>query len=99
VPDLSLFAGRYRDPWFGDVIIRLEDDRLVFAAEKSPKLLGPLTHFGGRQFTIRWLDRSLEADAYIEFETNEDGVVSGIKMSKLDDGDYDFEDLDLKRVE
>ncbi|NNK99372.1 MAG: serine hydrolase [Xanthomonadales bacterium] len=99
MPDLSLLAGRYRDPWFGDVIIRLEDRRLMFAAEKSPKLLGPLTHYEGRQFIIRWIDRSLEADAYIQFETNEDGEVSGMTMSKLDRGDYDFEDLDFERVE
>jgi CubicO group peptidase (beta-lactamase class C family) len=99
MPDLSLYAGRYRDLWFGDVIIRLEDNRLMFSAEKSPKLRGPLTHCAGRQFIIHWIDRSLEADAYIEFETNEGGVVTGMAMSKLDRGDYDFEDLDFARVE
>jgi len=99
VPDLSLFAGRYRDPWFGDVVIQLEDGQLVFSSDKSPKLLGPLTHFQGNQFMIRWIDRSLEADAYIEFETGEDGQVKKMSMSKLVRGDYDFEDLDFSRVE
>ena len=98
-PDLSLFAGRYRDPWFGDVLIELKDDQLVFSSEKSPKLLGPLSFYEGRQFTIRWIDRSLEADAYIEFELDEDGDVAGMSMSKLDRGDYDFEDLDFTKVE
>ena len=98
-PDLSLFAGRYRDPWFGDVLIELKDDQLVFSSEKSPKLLGPLSFYEGRQFTIRWIDRSLEADAYIEFELDEDGQVAGMSMSKLDRGDYDFEDLDFTKVE
>jgi hypothetical protein len=98
-PELSQFAGRYRDPWFGDVVIRLEEGQLVFSSDKSPKLLGPLTHFEGRQFTIRWIDRTLEADAYIEFEMDEDGKVKKMFMSKLDRGDYDFEDLDFTRVE
>jgi CubicO group peptidase (beta-lactamase class C family) len=99
VPDLSQFAGRYRDPWFGDVVIRQEGDQLMFSSEKSPKLLGPLTHFEGSQFIIRWIDRSLEADAYIRFEAGEDGRISKMSMSKLDRGDYDFEDLDFTRVE
>lgn len=99
VPDLSRFVGRYRDPWFGDVRIELKNDGLVFSSEKSPKLLGPLTHFEGRQFIIRWLDRSLEADAFIQFEAGEDGKISKMTMSKMMRGDYDFEDLDFTKVE
>lgn len=99
VPDLSRFAGRYRDPWFGDVLIELERDQLVFSSEKSPKLRGPLTHFEGKQFMIRWVDRSLEADAFIQFEAGEDGNIEKMSMSKLMRGDYDFEDLDFTRVE
>ncbi len=99
VSDLSRFVGRYRDPWFGDVLIKLEDDQLVFSSEKSPKLLGPLTHFEGKQFMIRWIDRSLEADAFIHFEVAMDGTVTGMSMSKLTPGDYDYEDLDFTRVE
>ena len=36
--DLSIYTGRYRDPWFGDVTIKIEADRLVFSAAKSPRL-------------------------------------------------------------
>ena len=99
IPGLSQFAGRYRDPWFGDVLIRLEDGQLIFSSEKSPKLLGPLTHFQGSRFTIHWNDRSLEADAFITFEHGENGGVAKMSMSKLVDGDYDFEDLDFTKVE
>lgn len=99
VPKLSQFTGRYRDPWFGDVTVRLEDGQLIFAAEKSPKLKGPMHHHDGNRFVIRWTDRTLEADAYLLFETDKKGQVSAISMTKLDDGDFDFEDLKLKRVE
>jgi len=98
-PDLAALAGRYRDPWFGDVIISLVDGQLVFDAEKSPKLSGPLSHRQGNRFVIRWTDRTLEADAYIQFETDKDNRVTSITMLKLDDGDFDFEDLNLTRVD
>ena len=99
IPELSKLAGRYRDPWFGDVLISLEDGQLVFSSEKSPKLKGPLVHDEGDRFTIRWIDRSLEADAYILFEPGKNGEIKKMSMSKLVDGDYDFEDLDFTRVQ
>lgn len=99
VPGLSQFAGRYRDPWFGDVIIRLEDGQLHFLAEKSPKLEGVMRHHDGSRFVVRWTDRTLEADAYVLFERGRNDRVVGISMTKLDAGDFDFEDLDLSRVE
>jgi len=98
-PDLAALTGRYRDPWFGEVIISLVDGQLVFDAEKSPKLSGPLSDRHGNRFVIRWTDRTLEADAYIQFETDKDNKVTSITMLKLDDGDFDFEDLNLTRVE
>jgi len=99
VPELSLLTGRYQDPWFGDVVIAADDGQLVFSADRSPKLKGPLSHYEGNRFFIRWTDRTLEADAWIEFEMGEDGPASAISMSKLDGGGYDFEDLALTRVE
>jgi hypothetical protein len=99
VPELSLFAGLYRDPWFGDIRISIEDDQLVFAAVKSPKFKGPMRHKQGNRFIVNWTDRTLEADAWVTFETGRDGQVSGISMTKLDNGDYDFEDLELIKVE
>lgn len=99
IPELSQFAGRYRDPWFGDVLIRLEDGQLHFSAEKSPKLEGVLRHHDGSRFVVRWTDRTLEADAWVLFERGQNDQVVGISMTKLDPGDFDFEDLDLSRVE
>jgi hypothetical protein len=99
VPDVSQFTGIYRDPWFGDVNIAMEDGQLVFSADKSPQLKGVLSHHDGKRFVIRWIDRTLEADAYVLFETDPDGKVTAISMTKLDDGDFDFEDLKLTRVE
>jgi CubicO group peptidase (beta-lactamase class C family) len=99
VPGLSVFTGLYRDPWFGDINIDLENDHLVFSAVKSPKFKGVMRHHDGNRFVVRWTDRTLEADAYILFETDRSGQVNGIAMTKMDDGDFDFEDLNLKKVD
>ena len=98
-PDLALLVGRYRDPWFGDVNIGLEDGQLAFSADKSPRFKGAMQHHAGNRFVVRWTDRTLEADAYVLFETDRNDQVTGISMMKLDDGDFDFEDLKLTRVE
>jgi hypothetical protein len=98
-PELSQFTGRYRDPWFGDISIELEDGQLVFSSDKSPKFKGRLRHHDGNRFVVRWIDRTLEADAYVLFEQRGSGPVSGISMTKMDDGDFDFEDLVLTRIE
>jgi len=56
-------------------------------------------HHDGSRFVVRWTDRSLEADAYVLFERGRNDRVVGISMTKLDPGDFDFEDLNLSRVE
>jgi len=99
MPDMSQFTGLYRDPWFGDVSIAMEDGQLVFSADKSPVFKGVLSHHDGNRFVVRWIDRTLEADAYVLFEAEPDGKVTAISMTKLDNGDFDFEDLQLTRVE
>lgn len=99
VPDLLQFTGRYRDPWFGDIMIELEDGQLLFSSDKSPKFKGRLRHHDGNRFVVRWIDRTLGTDAFVSFEQEYGGPVIGISMTKMGDGDYDFEDLVLTRVE
>jgi CubicO group peptidase (beta-lactamase class C family) len=98
-PDLARYAGTYRDPWFGQVNITLENGRLVFSSVKSPRLNGAMQACEGDRFIVRWDDRTLQADAWVQFEMDGDGPATGISMSKLDRGDYDFEDLQLSRVD
>jgi len=99
--DISLFAGTYRDAWFGDVFVSLKNGKLWFDAKRSPKLTGELFYYKGNTFVVKWRDRSMDADAFVNFSLDEDGKSSGIKMkaiSPLTDFSYDFHDLDFKRV-
>ena len=98
---LSAYVGTYHDPWYGDVRIRMDGpDRLFIDMGRSEILDGDLTHYDADRFAAFWPDKSLKADAFVDF-TVENGKVTGMKMkaiSDLTDFSYDFHDLDLKRV-
>jgi len=99
-PDLSLFTGRYRSPWFGDVSIYMEDGRLMFASDKSPKFIGNVQHQNGNRFIVRWTDRTMNGDAWVMFEMGENGFAAGMSMLAVSKrGDYDYKDLVFSRIE
>jgi len=99
---LEAYAGTYRDPWYGDIEVRLQDDSLWFYSGRSAVLNGPLEHFQFDTFIARWSDRRLNADAYVSFSLSPTGEVERIRMkavSPTTDFSYDFHDLDLRRIE
>ncbi|MBV9987650.1 MAG: serine hydrolase [Chitinophagaceae bacterium] len=100
-PDIRLFTGTYRDPWLGDVLISVKDGRPWFDSKRSPKLTGELFPYKGNTFVVKWRDRSMDADAFVNFSLDEEGRASGITMraiSPLTDFSYDFHDLEFRRV-
>lgn len=99
--DINLFTGTYRDAWLGDVIISVKNGKAWFDSKRSPKLTGELLHYKGNTFVVKWKDRSMDADAFVNFSLDEEGKASGIKMkaiSPLTDFSYDFHDLDFQKV-
>lgn len=97
-PARAKYAGRYRDPWYGDAIVEEKDGKLRMRFTHSPALEGPLEHFQYDTFIARWKDRSMDADAYVTFWLNPDGSIDRVKMkavSPLTDFSYDFHDLAL----
>jgi len=98
---LESYAGRYRDPWYGDVAIETSRDGLVIRFTHSPALTGKLEHWQYDTFVARWYDRTQLADAYVTFALSPDGAITGVKMkavSPLTDFSFDFHDLDLTPV-
>ena len=99
---LKAYAGTYRDDWYGDIRISLEDDgRLWFRSGRSERLQGPLEHFQYDTFIARWTDRKLRADAYVSFTLTPEGEPDRIRMRAVSpntDFSFDFHDLDLVRV-
>ncbi|MGQ9916035.1 MAG: serine hydrolase [Bryobacteraceae bacterium] len=102
-PSLALasFAGRYRDAWYGDVLISEEGGKLRIRFTHTPWLEGTLEHFHHDTFVARWDRRWLSADAWIWFSLKPDGTVGEARMravSPLTDFSFDFHDLRLERV-
>ncbi|WP_181106608.1 serine hydrolase [Xanthomonas arboricola] len=102
-PSLPLrsYAATYRDPWYGDVVIRQEGKRLRLQFSKTAQLIGTLEHWQHDSFIVRWDDRSLNADAFVNFALTPDGAVREMRMeaiSPLTDFSFDFQDLVLTPV-
>jgi len=98
---LDAYAGRYRDPWYGDVVVEKTADGLGIRFTHSPSLTGRLDHWQQDTFIARWNDRSLLADAYITFALKPDGSIDSAKMKAVSpqtDFSFDFHDLALKPV-
>jgi len=103
-PSLALakYAGTYRDPWYGDIIITSEGGKLRLRFSKTSQLIGTMTPWQHETFTVRWDDRALNADAFISFSLDMDGHIREARMepiSPLTDFSFDFQDLRLAPLE
>jgi CubicO group peptidase (beta-lactamase class C family) len=102
-PSLPLagYAATYRDPWYGDVIVSRQGGKLRLRFSHTPQLVGTMTPWQHDTFTVRWDDRTLNADAFVTFALDEDGHVREMRMepiSPLTDFSFDFQDLRLAPV-
>ena len=100
-PPLDAYAGTYQDPWRGDAVVRRVGERLVLRFSRTQYLEGPLVHYSGNIFIVRWNDRSFDADAYVRFEQGFGEQITGMTMqavSPATDFSFDFQDLDFKKV-
>jgi len=96
---LAAYAGRYRDPWYGDVIVALKGDGLAIDFTHTPAFKSHLEPFGPDAFRTRFA-RGAGEDAVVSFEVKE-GRVSGASMralSPIADFSFDFQDLSFSRV-
>jgi CubicO group peptidase (beta-lactamase class C family) len=98
---LTSYAGRYRDPWYGDIRLEEHGGKLSIYFTHSPDLAGDLEHWQYDTFVARWKNRTLDADAYVTFTLSPDGAIDELRMkavSPLTDFSYDFHDLLFKPV-
>jgi CubicO group peptidase (beta-lactamase class C family) len=103
-PSLPLagYVGTYRDPWYGDVVITRTGDGLGIRFAHTPELVGTLSHWQHDTFVVRWNERWLNADAFIDFALTPDGAIREVRMepvSPLTDFSFDFQDLRLTPVD
>lgn len=100
-PSLPLtgYAGKYSDAWYGDVFVEQKAGKLRLRFGATADLVGTMEHWQHDTFIVRWDNRSLNADAFVNFSLDPDGKVREVRMqpvSSLTDFSFDFQDLLLK---
>ena len=66
----------------------------------SPRLKGELIPYSPNVMVVKWDDRSYDADAFVNFQMDENGKAQAMKLkpiSGITDFSFDFEDLDLQK--
>lgn len=99
---LDDFAGTYSDGWFGDISIENREGTLWFVSKRSPRLTGKMYYYQANTFAIKWEYQEMNCDAFASFTLDENGKATAIEMKGISpaiDFSFDFQDLDLKRVE
>lgn len=100
-PALALedYAGTWRDPWYGDIVISEREGGLWLDFTRSIALKGPLEPYDGETFRTRFPDRR-EEDVFITFQMD-DGHAATATMKGVSpdiDFSYDYQDLRLTRA-
>jgi len=96
------FIGIYEDKWFGKVEIFEKEKQLWIKSYRSPKLNGPMAFYNANTFAIKWEYQAMSCDAFAMFSLDETGKAESIRMKGISpniDFSFDFQDLDLKRIE
>ena len=97
---LERYAGRYRDPWYGDIVVAREGGHLTIDFTRTPVLKSRLDPFGADAFRTRF-PRGTGEDAVISFAV-EGGAITGVTvkaLSPLADFSFDYHDLNFVPVE
>ncbi|MEO6669490.1 MAG: serine hydrolase [Ferruginibacter sp.] len=95
------YVGIYEDKWFGKIEIFIKENQLWFKAVRSPKLNGAMQFYKANSFAIKWEYQDMNCDALAIFALDENGKAQSIKLKGISpdiDFSFDFQDLDLQRV-
>jgi CubicO group peptidase (beta-lactamase class C family) len=97
---LALYAGRYRDGWYGDATVSEEGGRLVLTMTRTPGMVADLDHWQHDTFVARWREAYMgdaqPADAYVSFTFRPDATVERVTLRAVSpaiDFSFDYQDL------
>tara|TARA_R110002012_G_scaffold319389_4_gene539852 strand:+ start:10668 stop:12233 length:1566 start_codon:yes stop_codon:yes gene_type:complete len=96
------YIGMYEDVWFGKMEVFMRDKQLWIKSHRSPLLNGPLQFFKDETFAVKWEYQDMNADAFVMFTADDSGKANGFTMKGISpniDFSFDFQDLDLKRID
>ncbi len=97
---VNKLVGLYRDEVYGEVeLTPSANGSMQLSFKQLPHLKAQLQYFQYNTFIATFSNKSLKADAYVNFALQPDGTVSQVKMNIIDpDSDLTFYDVTLKPV-
>jgi hypothetical protein len=100
-PSLPLadYAGTYRCPMYGDVIVEFQGGALVMKFAPAPNLVADLEHWHFNTFQIKWRDSVHYnfSNGFVNFTLAADGLTEQLQIDQPND-DFWFYELNLTRV-
>jgi CubicO group peptidase (beta-lactamase class C family) len=91
-----LYTGKYRDRFYGDILIARDSDGLVLHFTQTPQFVARLQPFQHETFKAVFENPALRADSYISFALGPDGAVESCKLKVIDPAsDISFDDLNF----
>jgi len=102
LPQPDQITGTYKDAWFGNVSIAHNGSDYTIKSERSSTLQGELLPYNATTFVAKWDNRSYDADVFVKFTFDKEGKAQEATMefvAPITDFSFDFEDLELKRVD
>jgi CubicO group peptidase (beta-lactamase class C family) len=97
---LAAYAGRYRDPWYGDATIAEANGKLVLTMTRTRGMVADLEHWQHDTFVARWREAFMSdtqpADAYVTFALKPDASIERMTLAPVSpaiDFSFDFQDL------
>ncbi len=96
---LEAYAGTWRDPWYGDIVVSQRGGGLWLDFTRSYALKGPLEPYDGETLRTRFPDKR-EEDVFITFKLENGRPATATMKAVSPDADfsYDFHDLRLTKV-
>lgn len=96
------YRGMYHDKWFGQMEVYEKSGELWIRSLRSPKLNGHMFFYDTNTFAVKWDYQDMNCDAFVLFSSGKNGQAQSFKMKGISpsmDFSFDFQDLDLKRIE
>ena len=97
---LKQYAGRYSDPWYGDVAVAEESGKLGLRFSRTPAMIADLSHWHHNTFRAIFRDKTVP-DAFVTFSLDHQGRIDQVTMqavSTLADFSFDYQDLLFRPV-
>jgi hypothetical protein len=92
------YAGRYRDPMYGDLSITQENGKLVLGFSHSPSFTADLEHWQYDTFRLHWRDPMGFPKGFITFTLDAKGNIKGFEFDQPRLLDVNFDELHVTRA-